>query len=202
MHCTLRALAYIPLLLNLILISLGQPSAEAQAVNVRLTFKMMKSTAEPQHLAFNRLERIGTVRREVARAFNDHADSIRLLLGGKALANDLRTLLDYDVKEGASITVMKKAGGAGGVTAAESVAPNAFGKADDSETSKTVLTQNPEEEFKDAITKLSTKPAFWEGLEGYLQSQFSEKSHADKVRGFTITEILFSCLLFARFTRK
>ncbi|KAJ3121701.1 hypothetical protein HK098_003464 [Nowakowskiella sp. JEL0407] len=157
-------------------------SAEA---TFTLTFKVLKSSSGG-NITFNNLtkwDRIETIKARLAPLVNIPPSAQRLVISGKALAIDSKTLMDYDVKNGAIVHVLRKQGAeASEISTYASVSskesPSAINSA-----AKSSANAKPENDFSVEYNKIKTNAKFWEGLEDYLISNFESKENAQKVYG-------------------
>ncbi|KAJ1566148.1 hypothetical protein HK096_007291 [Nowakowskiella sp. JEL0078] len=147
---------------------------------ITLTFKQLKTNAAPIVLSdLTKWDTVASVKARLATLIDIPVSLQRLVISGKALSVDSKFLIDYDIKNGSTVHILRKPGVDNTSTAAAANLP----KISSSSTIGRVVTaqSTTEDDFKTEHKKLKTKPAFWEGLEGYLGTQFSKKEHADRV---------------------
>ncbi|KAJ3413005.1 hypothetical protein HDV05_008656 [Chytridiales sp. JEL 0842] len=146
----------------------GEPVAESQ---VEITVKQLKGTDAGWKVKVGRLATIEDVKEMVAVASGIPASQQRLVYKGKALI-DNKTILDFDIKEGATINLLKKAGAATPETAPSPTPSPQTAKA---------APKKQVDPFQTHAKTAALNPAFWASVKDVLSSHFTDPAEKQKV---------------------
>ncbi|KAJ3029817.1 hypothetical protein HDV00_009429 [Rhizophlyctis rosea] len=148
--------------------------SSAPSPQLTLTIKPLKG-GQAFTLPVSRLEPIDDIKLRVAAKSGIPATQQRLVFGGKGLAEG-KTLLDYGIGDGASIHLLKKAGGAAEKAPEAASAPSVVGAV------KEAKKGGGQDEFVRSVKEKGIDEAFWKDLRGVVGSHFGAGSdNANKV---------------------
>ncbi|KAI9207829.1 uncharacterized protein BJ171DRAFT_596259 [Polychytrium aggregatum] len=157
---------------------------------ITVTIKVLKSTTPPLTLTLSQFDLIRKLKQQVSNAHKIPVDSIRLVLSGKAL-HDFRSLLDYDVKSGATIHLQTKA--STGTEASESATDPVGPVLDRSALESEAEAANREQERSDAaLAQKGLSPDFWKSIHELIGREFEHPADAKKVYGEFVKSYLSS----------
>jgi hypothetical protein len=140
--------------------------------------KQLKGSDAGWKVKVGRMATIEEVKKKVEALSGISAGSQRLVLKGKALV-DNKTLLDFDIKEGATIHLLKKAGAEKGDAPAAPVeaAPVAVAKAEDVKSPP----KKQADPFQMHAKSVGLNAEFWNAVKSLLSNHFSDPVEKQKV---------------------
>ncbi|KAJ1555508.1 hypothetical protein HK405_001223 [Cladochytrium tenue] len=148
---------------------------------IQVTVKPLKgsgSTASgPVQLRVGRLDTIDALKRLVEAATGVPVAAQRLVVGGRGLV-DGKTLLDFDVADGATVSLLRKPGGAAAPAPAATAAASAGGSRAVPPAPATVpapvASPSP-------ITAAALDPTFWKDLRGLVAARVRDRADQNTV---------------------
>lgn len=151
------------------------PAAEEM---LEVTVKQLKGGSTVS-IKVTKFETIDEFKRKVAAATGVAAVNQRLVLNGKGLT-DGKTLMDFDIKSGSSISLLKKAGGADKTPAVPTLTTNPAATTPavvDAKPTIAPISEKPVSQLKQA----AEKEEFWRGLKQLVALHITDEKEQAKL---------------------